>query len=499
MVVRELVAKLGFHVDKGSHHEAQKSIISLNQGLELMHKAWELGSEAVKEFVGDLVDYSGEMNRASQLFGVSRDSMQALTAAADDSGVSFEDLKHGMTMLAKAGVQDLDGEMYRLADQMAALPAGTARIDLALQRFGKNGHALVPMLQKGGAGMRAMADEARELGTIVGDDVVASGVKLKGALKELGERLEGLKRSIGGPFLKTISSVVARVNEWLAANRRLVSDGLERVVLTIARGLDAVWRAGEGAVRVVEWMNERLGKAATAITLVGAAVLIFNGWWLLLAAGVAMVLEEIGVFGLEGKAHVRGIGQAIDELWTKLIAEDKTGWQDRHPIKAFLLDMLHTIGQLAHNWAELKTDFQAGVWGLGKIASAVNRAGKAAATLGLSETTAVQDSKFGSILGGGDQSQSWAEFTAAHPNAEHADLGIPQRDMPGSAAFAPYLPQFGGPTGAAPAPSVSRVNNITVNAKTGADPNEIANAVVSHIMDFEQKENRQLVGALAVP
>ena len=78
-------------------------------------------------------------------------------------------------------LKDADGKLrspaeliYDVADGLQRLPDGTEKAALAMKLFGRGGAELVPVLNGGRGGLRALGVEARELGVVLSKDAIAA-------------------------------------------------------------------------------------------------------------------------------------------------------------------------------------------------------------------------------------------------------------------------------------------------------------------------------------
>lgn len=201
--------------------------------------------EAVKG-LGDLADLSGKI-------GVAADEIQALRYAAEQSGGSIEAVDTGLIKFAK-NVSDAGrgtGDLYKvlqangvaLRDQAGNLRSSTElfgvyadlvanarspqdQLNLAVMAFGKAaGPDLVGLLKQGSAGVDALTKQARDVGRVLGNDVVAEADNLDDKLAELEGRLQATFGEFAvstGPLLvqslTAINDLVAQIagalNSW---------------------------------------------------------------------------------------------------------------------------------------------------------------------------------------------------------------------------------------------------------------------------------------------
>jgi len=132
--------------------------------------------------------------KVSSKLGVTVDSLIGLQHAANQTGVASEKLNMGLQRMvrrvseaakgtgeAKDAIRELglnaarlsnlspDQQFARIADAMSRISSQSDRVRLAFKLFDSEGVDLVNTLRLGSVGLRAMADDAKNLGLTVGD------------------------------------------------------------------------------------------------------------------------------------------------------------------------------------------------------------------------------------------------------------------------------------------------------------------------------------------
>lgn len=497
MVVREIYARLGIKVDKGSVAGAKTVFTELRSQLELAAQAARAVGGVIQGLLGQTVDYAKEINQLAKETGLSRDSIQDLAEAADESEVSFATLREGLLRLQKNGFGKADEKLWELVDTFETVKDPAARAQLAIAHFGKGGQALVPMLAQGREALQAMIAGGREAGTIMGDDALQGALDLHVGLKELKDNAEGMARTIAGPLIKHVLAAVKVFNEWVAVNRKLISDKVGAALHWTSRILRGVWSAARLAMGALDWLAQRFGWASIAVAAFGATLLLagkstvlLSLKWLAIGAIVAIVAEDVEAF-LKGQPSLIGdVVAAVDRLFKKL---DDKEWGEKHPIMRFFTQLLWVVTHLEQS--------------LGIVAQGLKN------TFGLNVPTTPQASK----------GQKWdAQNRMAMAANGFADDALPfgeklkmalgargsMRSFPGlenmsffersATAFAPdAFPELSRKIyGAAAGSFQGGAVNVTVNAQTGADPNEIASATARAVQEQLATQIRAARGAL---
>src|SRR5207244_2229019 len=142
-------------------------------------------------------------------FGGSAEDASKLRFALEETGVSFESGEKGIAKFAKAiagiadledgvniktgkemtanlkamgvAVEDAHGKMQpmnvilgEVANKFKTLPDGAEKTALATQLFGRAGRDLIPFLNRGADGIKALGDAATKLGLVIDDKILVS-------------------------------------------------------------------------------------------------------------------------------------------------------------------------------------------------------------------------------------------------------------------------------------------------------------------------------------
>lgn len=184
-----------------------------------------------------IADQGDALNKMSQKTGLAVEELSKLQYAAGLSGVSTEALQKGLVNLSGGMVEAATGagplaEKYQqlgislrntdgtmkssgavlaeLADRFQAMPDGVEKTALATDLFGKKlGAEMIPLLNGGAAGLKAMGDEAEALGLVMNAELAKQSEEFNDNL----ERMQKLAAAVG---LNIASSLIPALNEYMA-------------------------------------------------------------------------------------------------------------------------------------------------------------------------------------------------------------------------------------------------------------------------------------------
>jgi len=356
-----------------------------NLGLKIMAAAavvWGPLIASVKTFSG-LGDQMAKMSRRT---GVSVESLSELAYAASISGTDIETLESNLKRMQKsiAGVADqaegTTGKLDKLglaaediinlspedqfkliAQRISDIADPTLKAAAAMSVFGRSGTSLLPLLEKGAAGIEALQVEARKLGLTMSSEDAKAAEEFHDSITRLSKSIKMLIFHIGATLGKTlkgtvekVTGIVATISRWVRENRGLIisiakitgvvmATGAALVVLgTIISGLGSiiggirivtkiVTAAFRNIASVLTFILSPLGLVISSLALLGVWFLKVSGYggkaidWL---AGKFQTLrdEAVAAFGGIADALMAGdITLAARILWLTLKMEWEKG------------------------------------------------------------------------------------------------------------------------------------------------------------------------------
>lgn len=208
---------------------------SIAKGAAAIAAAVAAGAAALAVSVKHTIDQADELGKLSQKIGIPIEDLSRLKHAADLSGVGLEDLgksvgKLSKTMSEVAGgatnlaskafealgisVKNSDGTlksstqvMSDVAGKFERIEDGAGKTALAMAIFGKSGANLIPLLNSGAAGLKAMGAEADQLGIIIDEKTAKSAEAFNDNLTRLGKVKDSIILKITAGLLPSLESL----------------------------------------------------------------------------------------------------------------------------------------------------------------------------------------------------------------------------------------------------------------------------------------------------
>lgn len=241
-----------------------------------------LSAAGVVGFVRQAIDAADTLDDLSQKTGATVESLSALGYAAKIEGVSIEALGDGLRKLSvnlqegAGGSKELraafaavgisakelgsigaDQALIRIAESFATMEDGAGKAALAVKLFGRAGSEYIPLLNKGAAGLKESADEARRFGLIVSTDAARAAGEFNDNLTKLQSSLGGLGRIAAEAVVGPLSRLTTALLDASQAAGSF-GEGLTRLVLGQGSDPSRELEKVEARIRAVRIEREKL-------------------------------------------------------------------------------------------------------------------------------------------------------------------------------------------------------------------------------------------------
>lgn len=206
-----------------------------------------------------------------------------------------------------------------IGDALKKIPDDAERVRLSALLLGEEfGPKLTPLLEAGTAGIKAMGDEAEQLGLVFSKDTASAAERLGDANDKLKKRFEGVLNTVAAKYIPLMADLTEGVVDWIKANKDVI-DG------TLQKALDAVADAGRKAwafLSQVDWgaVWDKVTAFADAVWSVAKAIYgmvdAFGAGNVALATMGLKVAAMLGPYGALAAAAVAA-GYAIGSAFSK--------------------------------------------------------------------------------------------------------------------------------------------------------------------------------------
>lgn len=354
--IREFLVKFGVDADS-------KKVADFDKKVDGAKSTLKKGAAAALAFAGGLfaiakttANTADAAAKASQQVGVTTEQYQELKHAAELSGAGIGEVETALRKQAKAADEARSGNAEYLAeydrigikaaqlngplkDQLAlfeatadglkTLKTDQERIAVAQTLFGRSGGKLLPLLNAGSEGIRAMREEAQLLGFVIGNEAAKESEAFNDNLLRATRIVQGLKQTLGVALIPGLTVLLGRFRSWFVANREIIRQRFEKVGQSIAESLI---KLGERVDRIDRLVRTKLGGWNTVFNRIAAAVVALAGLRAFvgilnivkaLQAGFALVgsigavaLAKIVAIAVLVAAAIAAVYLAVDDLLT---------------------------------------------------------------------------------------------------------------------------------------------------------------------------------------
>jgi len=272
----------------GKQMEGMGESMSKNLTLPLIGAGVAIGAAVTK-----MATFGSEINDMAVRTGFSRESLQELKFAADQTGVSMESIEGSTRRLTKSmgeaasgqgnsaklfeqlgvSIKNADGSLRPanevFADtlgQLGKIPDEATRNVIAMDLLGKSAGDLTPLIKEGKEGLNRFAKEARDAGLVMSEEAVIAADEFGDKMDKLRDQLGHAGMEIGQAFMPVIEQLISFMQTSVVPTLKKVADWF--------KGLSTEqknWVVGiAGAVAAIGPLFIIIGKLSGGIgTLVG--------------------------------------------------------------------------------------------------------------------------------------------------------------------------------------------------------------------------------------
>lgn len=320
MNVRELVTTWGFDIDTKPLKELDEKVNGLKENFKHLGELFLAGAGSLFALAETTAHAADEALSMAKAMGTTSQEIQKLQYVsklalgdADGLGTSLKLLsvhaenaakgqEQANMMFAEMGVtvHDTNGKMktstsllMTLADRFKAMPDGVHKTALAVEFFGRQGAAMIPLLNKGSEEIRKMGGEAAKFGFVMSDKAIKQGDEFMETLRKLQAMAMGFARTIGSQLIPVISDLMHDMIKWYEVNRDVITQNVTQFVKQLGAQVKTTWTFIVHMANGVMGLVKMLGGLRNVMIMVTAA---FAAWTAMnivitIAAAVKAVMQ----------------------------------------------------------------------------------------------------------------------------------------------------------------------------------------------------------------
>jgi hypothetical protein len=244
---------------------------------------------AIGVWVKSSITASDQARKTAQSIGLTTESFTGLQFAASQSGVASNEFAGAMTRLSRSlsdaatkggipaeifsnlGISVLNAEgnlrsadevLADLADTFQNMPNGVEKTAAAVELLGRSGARLIPLLNGGSEGIKALTDQAERLGLVISDEQAAASERFNDNIAAIGGAARGASNTIAGELLPTLNEMSGLLLDLVedGESAQIMADGLSFILKSLATVVIAVSTTFANLGRAIG------GTAAAAVT-----------------------------------------------------------------------------------------------------------------------------------------------------------------------------------------------------------------------------------------
>jgi hypothetical protein len=269
----------------------QKDLEKLTKAGLAVGAAFVAGSIAM---VASSIKMADESKKAAQAAGLTTEAFTKLSWAAQQSGLSQEQLSasmrslnNGMIDAAKGtgtaaaaykqlgvDVTNADGSLRQgeavlldIANAFETMPDGAQKSAIAIDLLGKSGAAMIPLLNGGAKGLNELTTQAERLGLVITDETAGQAELFNDSLASMQAMARGTANTVAKDFLPALSELAKSFSQ--AAEQ---GDFVTHASAAIGASLKSVATIAVGAAAAFDIYGSAIGGYAAVVSQIP------NGW-----------------------------------------------------------------------------------------------------------------------------------------------------------------------------------------------------------------------------
>lgn len=297
------------------------------------------------------LDYAKEVKKMQRLTGASVEEASKMVAIGKKYNVSADGMAKALRMLSikatnngkdfkKYGlvVKDAHGELLpaskileNVADKYKQLGGGLKGAVFAQKLMGKSAMEMVPLLEKGSAGVREMEEQAAKMGLVLTKDNMTAFSKFAGVQKIFNQAMLGIQVTIGTQILPILSDLAVKAQVVI---QKINFKQVGEVTKTVLAGL------ANAAIFLSNNLNWLIPVLSGVISAIGAfktisfAITLYKEWTavteaLAVTQGILNAVQMANPLGaiILTVGAVIGVTVALVLNWKKVVAVFKQAWE----------------------------------------------------------------------------------------------------------------------------------------------------------------------------
>lgn len=304
MILRELLTKIGFNVDTKSLDTFNRSVKSAQSSIFAMGATITAAAGSIFALVKNVSNIGDEINKSSEELGISTDALQEWRYAADQAGISNDELATSIRMFSRnigqavstgtgpfvdrmqqlgvaltdgtGKLKDNDTLLLEVADSLKNVKNASERGAIAQEFFGRSGLRMATFLSKGSAEVKLLRERAHELGLVLDNDTVNAAEEFNDRLSDVFQVVKAIKNQVGSALMPVMKEAALTFLDWSMINRDLIKQNLTKFLSQVIEYLKKLWEFGGKVSAAFEWFAKVCGSVENALIALAAAFFLIK-------------------------------------------------------------------------------------------------------------------------------------------------------------------------------------------------------------------------------
>lgn len=252
-----LFFKLGFQTETAPLERVEHLIEGVQHRLEFLGAAEVL--HGIYEMTEKFSAFAETLNSSATAAGIGVEQLQGIQFAASQSAVGADQMNHALQHLSrtlnaareggdeataafeKVGITPSQLASFRnseeafeaISDKMMGIQDPIKKAALLQQLLGRGAGNMAMFMSKGGAAIRSLTAEAKQMGAVLSKQDVHALAEVEDALSAMGQITRTFGASIAAAFAPSIEHAVKVMMHFYAANRAVITQHIDDWVYKI--------------------------------------------------------------------------------------------------------------------------------------------------------------------------------------------------------------------------------------------------------------------------
>jgi phage-related minor tail protein len=265
-----------------------------------------IGGAAVKSAA-----WADDLNTLSKQTGLTTEDLQKMQYASELVDVSVDDIAGSMSKMRRAmatdGKQDVFAQLgvsvrdgtgalrdsstvfYEVLDRLGKVGNETERDTLAMEIFGRSADQLAGIIDDGGASLKALGEEAENLGLILDQDTLDAMNRVNDQIDRLKAQAQGQFAKAGAAALEALTPAIEGIVNALSKVLEFIGN-LNPEVIKVVTIIAAIVAAISPVAAIIAKIAGLLATLAPLLPVIGTALAALASPVTVLIAGIAALV-----------------------------------------------------------------------------------------------------------------------------------------------------------------------------------------------------------------